>query len=161
LSIALLPDGSLDDGSAQMLREVGDWMRVNGSAIYGSRAWKVPGEGEVVAGHLKQLPGGKLGKAQAEFRFGPGDFRFVVGRDGALYAFALGAPKSGATVKIKSLGTDAKLLGSPITEVTMLGHPRKLLWKQKTGSLEIVYPKGVTAKTPVVFRVASVPRLRS
>jgi hypothetical protein len=73
LAISLLPDGSLDEGSARMLREVGEWMSVNGNAIYGSRAWKVPGEGEMIAGELKKLPGGKLGKKHAEFAFGPRD----------------------------------------------------------------------------------------
>ena len=160
LSIALLPDGSLDDGSVRMLREVGDWMRVNSSAIYGSRAWKVPGEGEIVAGQLKQLPGGKLDKIHAAFTFGPRDFRFVKGSDGAVYAFALAVPDPGATLKIRSLGFDAKLLDSRITDVTMLGHRGKLLWRQKAGSLEIVYPRDVTARTAVVFRVASSPRER-
>jgi alpha-L-fucosidase len=160
LSIALLPDGSLDDGSARMLREVGDWMRVNGNAIYGSRAWKVPGEGEIVAGQLKQLPGGKLDKIHAEFTFGPQDFRFVKGSDGAVYAFALAVPDPAATLKIRSLGFDAKLLDSRITEVTMLGHGGKLHWRQKAGSLEIVYPRDVIARTAAVFRVASSPRER-
>jgi alpha-L-fucosidase len=122
LAISLLPDGSLDEGSARMLREVGEWMSVNGNAIYGSRAWKVPGEGEMVAGELKMLPGGKLGKQHADFAFGPQDFRFVVGRDGALYAFALAVPGRGTTVRITSLGADAKLLDSTISKVTLLGH---------------------------------------
>lgn len=161
LSIALLPDGSLDEGSARMLHEVGDWMRVNGSAIYGSRAWKVPGEGEIVAGRLKQLPGGKLGQIHAEFTFGPQDFRFVEGSDGAVYVFALAVPEPGATVRIQSLGVEAGLLDSRISEVTMLGHSRPLRWRQRARALEIEYPRGVAAKTAVVFRLASLPSARS
>jgi alpha-L-fucosidase len=154
IAVSLLPDGSLDDGSVRMLREVGDWMRVNGEAIHGSRAWRLPGEGEMVAGTLKMLPGGKLGKKHAEFQFGPRDFRFVVGRDGALYAFALAVPNPGDVLSIKSLGRDARLLESPIEKVTMLGHTGKLRWSQKSDGLEITYPD-VAAKTAVVFRVSA------
>jgi alpha-L-fucosidase len=161
LAVSLLPDGSLDAGSVRMLREVGEWMRVNGDAVYGSHAWSVPGEGEMVAGALKMLPGGKLGKRHAEFLFGPQDFRFVVGRDGALYAFALAVPDPGATVRIKSLGKSSNLLGSPIKKVTLLGHMGRLNWKQAGDRLEISYPTGVSARTAVVFRVTTRLRARS
>jgi alpha-L-fucosidase len=155
LAISLLPDGSLDEGSLRMLRDVGKWMRVNGEAIYGSRAWSVPGEGEKAAGGLKMLPGGKLGKAHAEFVFGPKDFRFVVGRDSAIYAFALAVPEPGAIVRIASLGAGARLLDHPIEQVALLGHSGKLKWKQAGDALEITYPAGVAARTAVVFRVTT------
>ena len=155
ICVSLLPDGSLDEGSLRMLREVGDWMRVNGEAIYGSRAWTIPGEGEVVGGKLMMLPGGKLGQKHAEFAFGPRDFRFVLGRDGALYVFALAVPASGATVKIASLGAEAKFLSAPIKSVALLGHPGELRWEQKADGLEIVYPADVAVKTAAVFRVVT------
>ncbi len=142
----------------RMLREVGKWMHVNGEAIYGSRAWKVPGEGEKVAGALKMVPGGKLTKAHAEFACGPQDFRFVEGRDGALYAFAFAVPEPGAIVRITSLGADAKLLGHPIKKIALLGHIGRLKWKQEKDALEITRPTGVAAKTAIVFRVTT--RLR-
>jgi alpha-L-fucosidase len=44
VNIAMRPDGSLDDGSLKMLADVGDWMKINGEAIYGSRAWIKFGE---------------------------------------------------------------------------------------------------------------------
>jgi hypothetical protein len=44
------PDGSLDQGSISMLKEVGVWMRQNGEAVYGSHAWVLPGEGEMADG---------------------------------------------------------------------------------------------------------------
>lgn len=40
ISIAMLPDGSLDSASVKMLREVGVWMQRNGEAVYGSGIWK-------------------------------------------------------------------------------------------------------------------------
>ncbi|HEX7653785.1 MAG TPA: alpha-L-fucosidase, partial [Verrucomicrobiae bacterium] len=105
ICISLLPDGSLDAGSRQMLREVGAWLRLNGEGIYGSHAWTIPGEGQMENGKLRQLPGGKLGRNQADFPFSPQDFRFTRGSNGCLYAYCLTVPAPGTPLKIKSLGT--------------------------------------------------------
>ena len=61
-------------------------MTINGEAVYGSKAWHTLGEGEMEDGKLKKLPGGALGKRQADFRFTPQDIRFTIGNDGNLYA---------------------------------------------------------------------------
>jgi alpha-L-fucosidase len=153
ICISLLPDGSLDDGSRKMLREVGVWMRRNGEGIYGSHAWKIPGEGEMVNGKLKQLPGGGLRKHHAEFKFSPQDFRFTVGKNGALYAFCLNVPAPGAELKIKSLGTDAKHFGQPVKSVKLLGHERELKWKQEADGLAITCPAEMPFATAVAFRI--------
>lgn len=153
ICISLLPDGSLDEGSREMLREVGVWMRRNGEAVYGSRAWKIPGEGEMVNGKLKMLPGGKLERRHANFKFGPQDFRFTIGKDGALYAFCMTVPAPGAELKIKSLGTDAKYLGQSVKSVKLLGHDGELQWKQEADGLIITCPAEMPFATAVVFRI--------
>ena len=59
--ISLLPDGSLDDGSRRMLKQVGDWMRLNGEGIYGSRAWVKYGEGAAASSRRQAgFPAGKM-----------------------------------------------------------------------------------------------------
>ncbi len=152
--ISILPDGSLDEGSRRMLKEVGVWMRRNGEGIYGSRAWKIPGEGEVVNGRLKMLPGGKLGRNQANFQFNSKDFRFTVGKDGALYAFCLTVPAPGTQLKIFSLGADAKKPAPPIKSVKLLGDGGQALeWKQESNALRITCPAEMPFATSVVFKV--------
>ena len=94
--ICPLPDGSLDDGSVKMLKEVGEWMRINGAGIYGSKAWTRLGEG--ADGKLNVLPGGKIGRNQADHRFAPSDIRFTVGKDGNLYAYCMTVPATGTAV---------------------------------------------------------------
>jgi alpha-L-fucosidase len=154
VNVSLRPDGSLDEGSRRMLGEVGAWMRVNGEAIYGSRAWVKLGEGVVDAkGELRTLPSGQLGKEQADFQFGPRDFRFTQGADGAVYAFALAVPKPGERVKIVSLGTGAGLLGHPVRSVRMLGWAGRLRWRQGMDGLEIVAPQRLPSGIAVAFRV--------
>jgi len=153
ICISLLPDGSLDDGSRKMLKEVGAWMRLNGGGIYGSHAWKIPGEGERVNGKLKTLPGGKLGRSQAEFKFGPQDFRFTVGTNGCLYAYCLTVPAPEAQLKITSLGTQAKLLAGPVKSVSLLGCDEPLDWKQEADGLAIICPKEMPFHTAIGFKI--------
>jgi alpha-L-fucosidase len=137
-----------------MLHEVGDWMKINGEGIYGSKAWFKLGEGVTNAdGSLRTLPGGALGKAQADYQFGPTDFRFTSGKDGSLYAFALAVPEPGAQVTIASLGTNAGLLTTPIHSVSMLGSPEKLVWSQHPEGLVIVCPSSMPSRIAVTFKI--------
>jgi len=153
ICISLLPDGSLDNGSVKMLKEVGVWMRRNGEGIYGSHAWKIPGEGEIVNGKLKQLPGGALRQWHADFKFSPQDFRFTVGKDGVLYAYCMTVPAPGAELKIKALGTDAKNLTQPIKSVKLLGHDGALDWQQQPDGLVITCPAEMPFATAIAFRI--------
>lgn len=153
LCISILPDGSLDEGSIKMLKEVGVWMRKNGEAVYGSHAWSIPGEGAIVNGKLKMLPGGKLSKSQAEFKFDEHDFRFTIGKSKALYAFCMTVPASGTQLKINSLGTDSAYLGKTVKNVHLLGYKGKLKWEQHADGLYITCPATMPFETSVVFKV--------
>lgn len=153
ICISLLPDGSLDGGSEKMLKEVGVWMRRNGEAVYGSRAWVIPGEGEQVNGKLKMLPGGGLGRRHAEFTFDEQDFRFTIGKNGSLYIFSMVVPKPGALLTVRSLGIDAKRFDKPVKNVRLLGYDGQLKWKQSTEGLMITCPETMPFSTSVVFQV--------
>jgi alpha-L-fucosidase len=154
ICVSPLPDGSLDEGSTRMLKEVGEWMRLNGAGIYGSRAWVQPGEGELVDGKLKMLPGGKLGQKQAEFRFGPQDFRYTVGKDGALYAYCLTVPGAGAELSLKLLGAGDNRLGKPVKTVSLIGNQgTPISWKQTAETLDITCPAAMPFATAVGFRI--------
>jgi len=153
LSIPIRPDGSLDDECITMLKEVGVWMRRNGEAVYGSHAWKIPGEGEIVDGKLRQLPGGKLCNDQADFKFEAKDIRFTIGKNGSLYAFCMIVPEHRAQLKIKSLGKDAMKLDKPVKDVKLLGHNGKLKWKQEVDGLVITCPDEMPFVTSVVFKI--------
>ena len=138
VSIPLRPDGSLDEGCVKMLKEVGEWMRINGQGIYGSSAWSVLGEGK--DGKLNVLPGGFIGANQANHSFYTTDFRFTVGKDGAIYAWCMTVPKAGDKLKIVSLGSDAVTGQKQVTSVELLGEKNKIEWKQEADGLNIVYP---------------------
>jgi alpha-L-fucosidase len=46
LNIGPGPDGELDPNAYQRLKEISSWIKVNGEAIYGTRMYKVFGEGD-------------------------------------------------------------------------------------------------------------------
>ena len=153
ICISLLPDGSLDQGSLKMLKEVGIWMRRNADAVYGSHAWKIPGEGEIKNGKLKMLPGGALRQKHADFKFDKQDFRFTTGKNGALYAFCMVSPDAGTELKIKALGIGQSYLDKSIKTVKLLGCERELKWKQESEGLTIQCPSSMPYATAVVFEI--------
>lgn len=150
LNIPMLPDGSIEDACVTMLEEVGRWMTINGEAVYGSKAWRTLGEGEMENGKLKKLPGGGLGKRHAEFKFTPQDIRFTVGKDGNLYAFTMAVPEAGSQVIIHNL----KKGQEKVKRVSLLGSDSKLKWLQNSEGLVINCPEKLDLATSIVFKIA-------
>jgi alpha-L-fucosidase len=64
LNIGPGPDGELDPNAYQRLKEIGAWMKINSDAIYGSRMYKVFGEGDNI-----RFTQSKDGKTQYIFLF--------------------------------------------------------------------------------------------
>jgi alpha-L-fucosidase len=153
ICISPLPDGSLDEGSMKMLKEIGDWMRINGKAVYGSSAWHIPGEGEMIDGELKMLPGGKLGRKHAEFQFNTSDFRFVTGKNGALYAFCMTVPEPGDELLIKSLAKNSNKNAHVVKSINLLGYEGDLDWAQSVQGLSLRFPSDIDLATSVVFEI--------
>ena len=152
LNIPMRPDGSIEEECITMLEKVGDWMRINAEAIYGSKAWVTMGEGEMQGRHLKKLPGGGLGKRHKDFKFNVQDIRFTEGKNGNIYAFTMNEPKAGQPIRIQSMGKNAGHLQS-IKRVSLLGYKGKLQWKQVGDALEIIYPEKAKHHTSAVFRI--------
>lgn len=46
LNVGPKVDGTITDEQKNVLKEIGKWLKVNGEAIYCSRPWVTPGEGE-------------------------------------------------------------------------------------------------------------------
>ncbi len=153
LCVSLLPDGSLDEGSQKMLKEIGNWMKLNGQAVYGSRAWNKFGEGDSINGQLRVVPRGNFGQKHADFKFSTRDFRFTVGEDNSLYAFCMAVPDNGEKIIIKSLGQELGLLDKPIAGVSLLGCKSPIDWEQTKAGLEIICPAEMDYNVAVVFKI--------
>jgi alpha-L-fucosidase len=147
LNIPVRGDGSLDDKEEAILEGIAAWMQVNRECIFGTRPWKVFGEGPASAGAALTAQGFNEGKGKP---FTAEDVRFTT-KGSTLYAILLGAPTREVT--IKSLGTTARLLDQPVRDVMLLGSKEKLTWKQGADSLVIQPVAAWPSETAVVFLV--------
>lgn len=150
INISLRADGGLDDGCRTMLERVGRWMDVNGVGIYGSRAWRTLGEGQMVDGKLKVASRGMLGASQARDQFGATDFRFTQGKDGAVYVYCLAVPKAGDMLTIRSLGRSQ---GDAVRGVAVLGHAGPVRWTQTDEALAVTVPENAGGDIALGLRI--------
>jgi alpha-L-fucosidase len=142
LNIGPRSDGTLPEPVQQVLLDVGEWLNINGEAIYGSRPWKTYGEGptKVAAGSFHDTD---TGNYTAE------DFRFTTKSD-MLYAIGLAWPTNGEAV-IHSL---APMLGSEaVQSVALLGSNATLRFEQRADGLHVQLPAQTPAKYAYALRV--------
>ena len=142
LNIGPKPDGTIPDEVQQVLRDVGSWLAVNGDAIYGTRPWRVYGEGptQVAAGSFHDTD---TANYTAE------DFRFTT-KGNALYAIEMGWSAGGEAV-IHSLGTTAG--SQKVESVALLGSDAKIQARQEDDGLHLQLPAQAPGKYAYVFRV--------
>jgi len=145
LNIGPRSDGTIPDEVQQVLREVGGWLRVNGEAIYGTRSWKVYGEGPT------QVAAGSFHDTDTQ-PYTAEDFRFTK-KGNVLYAIELGLPASGEAV-IHSLGTSAPD-SVKILSVWLLGSDSKVTFEQREDGLHVYLPEKPAGKYAYSFRIQS------
>ena len=114
LNVPPLADGSFDPRVVATLEEMGDWLSLNGAAIFKSKPW----------GHCCEDGGSITGLgAGLEWPiYQRGDYRFTT-TQGAIFVIAFGWP-SGGSATVVSLNSTAKLIvGTKITAVSVIGAP--------------------------------------
>lgn len=141
MNIGPRPDGSITDEETNVLLGTGKWLAVNGEAIYGTRPWKIYGEGptESASGEFKtQKP------------FTAKDIRFTAKGD-TLYAITLELPSAGEPVTISSLSSKAG--NGTIASVELIGSNEKITWSQKKDALVIKTIPGYPSENAAAFRI--------
>jgi len=142
MNIGPRSDGTIPDEVQRVLLDVGEWLNVNGEAIYGTRAWRIYGEGPT------KVAAGSFHDTDTE-HYTPEDFRFTSKGD-VLYAIGLAWPTNGEAV-IHSL---ARTVGSePVQSVALLGGGAKLPFEQRPDGLHVQLPGQAPAKYAYALRV--------
>ncbi|HTD95380.1 MAG TPA: alpha-L-fucosidase [Edaphobacter sp.] len=167
LNVGPRADGTIPEEARTVLLEIGDWLHVNGEAIYDTRPFTVFGEGPTKA------PKNSTEKNMDIQTYTAQDIRYTVanptsktaanptskataatGKPVTLYATALGWPTDGKLL-LHTLYTGNPYLSAPICSIDLLGTPTPLTFEQHPYGLQVTLPS--TAPNPI----ASVLRIQS
>lgn len=143
LNIGPRSDGTIPSEVQRVLLDVGSWLQMNGEAIYGTRPWKIYGEGptSVAAGPFHDT---QTRSYTAE------DFRFTT-KGNILYALELAWPGNEKVV-IHSLGS--RYIGErKIRSVALLGIDANLRFEQQNECLLIHIPARAPGKYAYAFKI--------
>lgn len=128
-----------------ILKEIGEWLKVNGEAIYESIAYETFGEGPTIETE------GMFSEQKIEYT--NEDYRFTV-NNGSIYVFVLN-PKNTLEFNIKTLSKatpeDHSGIFSNVKNVSLLGSG-EVLFKHESDALKIKVEENYFDK-PIVFKV--------
>lgn len=151
LNISPKSDGTIPENQQAVLREMGRWLAAHGEAIYGTRPWKVYGEGPTD----KIIPEGRFGGiSDPKDGYTFEDIRYTRSKDGrTLYVIALGWPGAGRVIIPESLEKNS--ITGTITGVSMIGSDRPVSWKWQNERLALTTPKEKVNDLAVVFKITA------
>ncbi len=139
LNIPVRGDGTIDEKERKIVEEIGAWMKVNSESIYGTRPWKIFGEGpaQQAAAQLN-AQGFNEGKGK---QFTHEDIRFATKGD-ALYATAMGWPENGK-LTIKALAKNSQYFPKEIQKLEWMPTKQPLTFERNENGLIVSLPEKI------------------
>jgi alpha-L-fucosidase len=141
LNIGPRSDGTITDEETNVLLGTGKWLDINGEAIYGTRPWKIYGEGPTESAS---------GEFKTQKAFTSKDIRFTSKAD-TLYAITLALPAAKEAIVINSLSTKNNY--GNVAVVELIGNVEKVRWSQGKNALIIYPPKKYPSEYAASFRI--------
>lgn len=156
LNVGPYADGSFHADAKKSLYEVGDWLKLNGEAIYETRPFQVASEGPTsvlddnydVNRINDQLENGLASDIRFT-AFSSQDFRFTR-KGNYVYAIALGWPED-SILRIRTFSKNGPL--QDIKKVTLLANDSLVPFIQTEDSLELMLPKQKPCEAAFAFRI--------
>ncbi len=150
LNVVQTPEGDLEPDVMAILEDIAAWIKVNGEAIYGTRPWKIFGEGPTLQKTNENSPFQHIAGAVKDVRaYQGGDVRFTT-KNNRLYLFCMEMPEG--DILVRALGLDAPT-GQKIKSVKLLGSSAKIVWSQNSSEARLQKPASLGNLTTPVFEV--------
>jgi alpha-L-fucosidase len=151
LNVPLQRDGQPDSDEIKIVSQIGDWLRVNGEAIYATRPWKIYGEGPMTAVNNRHWSGGQSDIQNRPFT--AEDIRFTQSKDGrTLYAIVMAVP-AGGQITIQSLAANSQYWPGKIGRVRMLGVRGKLKINRDENGLQVTLPEPLPGRVAFALKI--------
>lgn len=148
LSVPLRADGTFDEKEEVVINGIGDWLSVNGEAIYSTRPWKIFGEGPIAGSDIKLnaqgFNEGSYTKATSD------EIRFTQ-TPKHLYAISLAWPENNQ-ITVKSLAKGSDLYPANIKSVELVGYG-KVKFDRTAEGLSISLPADAPRSVAPVIKI--------
>ncbi|MCA9261328.1 MAG: alpha-L-fucosidase [Planctomycetales bacterium] len=146
LNISPTSDGRIPDEQRQVLLGIGEWLAVNGEAIYDTRPFDVYGHGST------STKKGHFGGIATDQGYTASDIRYT--RKGpVVYALQLGWPGGGETTLLQGFSERDGRTPPKVAQVSMLGSDAVIAWKQTPEGVAVTSPEQPPNPMAVVYRI--------
>jgi len=141
LNIGPRLDGIIPEEEQNVLIKIGEWLNINGEAIYGTRPWKIFGEGP------SKIKEGSF--TDNEIVFTPQDIRFTM-KDENLYVIVMKQLHNNI-IKVNSLAKG----NVKVNSVTLLRDNRTTKWTQDKQGLTVqIDNQQISSEYPIVLKLS-------